>query len=368
LNVLNESTLGLFRSLVIQKINGNFCVVAFAPPKSLNIENTIFNVNNNDVIHTEFIEGTMINVFYDKIAEDWEIATRSIIGGRSKFFKDSITFRDMFLDAMNESKLEFKNLDKTRCYSFVVQHPKNRIVLNVYKPTLYLCAIYECNDNKVIEHNIYESDMGRFVNMPYCYGSNTIEHARNVFANPAVTPFYCLGVIIKHRNGSRCKIRNPNYEYVRHLRGNQPKSQFQYLNLRHCGKVHEFLKFYPEFSEEFSKYRSQVHEFTQTLHTFYLDCFAHKKMPLGQFPHEYKPHMYALHQKYINECIPNGQKITRPVVIEYINSLHPSRLMYSLNYKNRDMTKYEVKFKQQQNIENNKDDCHADGGGTAESN
>jgi hypothetical protein len=37
---------------------------------------------------------------------------------------------------------------------------------------------------------------------------------------------------------------------VRHLRGNQPKLQYQYLCLRHSGKLPEFLKFYPEIIQD----------------------------------------------------------------------------------------------------------------------
>lgn len=349
LNPSNLLTTGLFRSIVVQKINDVYKVVSFAPPKSLNIQNELFTQTNN-VVYQEFIEGTMINVYFDVIKNDWEITTRTIIGGKNKFFKDSLTFRDMFLEAMNESKLDFDNLNKSLCYSFVVQHPKNRIVLKAPKPLLYLCAIYECKDNQIYEHNIYDSGMGQFVYMPYCYGDKyTFETAKQIFASN-ITPFYCLGVVIKHRNGMRTKLRNPNYEYVRSLRGNQPKSQFQYLNLRNCGKVHEFLKFYPDFADEFNKYRSQVHQFTNNLHTFYLNCYASKEKPLGEYPYEFRTHMYQLHQKYINECIPNNQKITRDVVINYINTLPPARLMYSLNYKHREMNKYEKIYEKQQTM------------------
>ena len=65
-----------------------------------------------------------------------------------------------------------------------------------------------------------------------------------------------MGIIVKNsRTGERTKFRNPIYEEVRHLRGNQPKLQYQYLTLRHSGKLPEYLKFYPESKAEFSVYR-----------------------------------------------------------------------------------------------------------------
>ena len=38
------------------------------------------------------------------------------------------TFRYLFLDVMNSTNLEFDNLNKEYSYSFVIQHPENRIV------------------------------------------------------------------------------------------------------------------------------------------------------------------------------------------------------------------------------------------------
>ena len=55
-----------------------------------------------DCIVAEICEGSMINMFWDKYANDWEIMTRSNIGARCKFNQDNdITFRFMFLDTLN---------------------------------------------------------------------------------------------------------------------------------------------------------------------------------------------------------------------------------------------------------------------------
>ena len=59
------------------------------------------------------------------------------------------------------------------------------------------------------------------------------------------TSYHIQGVVIKTDDGARYKFRNPNYEHVRHLRGNQPKLQYQYLVLRQSGKVKEYLQYYP---------------------------------------------------------------------------------------------------------------------------
>ena len=67
-----------------------------------------------------FPEGTMINVFFDTHIDDWQITTRSTIGAKCNFNMDSnITYRYMFLDALNEMNIDLNDFDKNFCYSFI---------------------------------------------------------------------------------------------------------------------------------------------------------------------------------------------------------------------------------------------------------
>ena len=49
--------------------------------------------------------------------------------------------------------------------------------------------------------------------------------------------------------------------------------------------------------------------------------------------------MYNIHQIYINTLKEAGRHISNSVVIEYVNNIHSSLLMYALNY---DMRKRQV--------------------------
>jgi hypothetical protein len=150
------------------------------------------------------------------------------------------------------------------------------------------------------------------------------------------TQYDILGVVLYNtRTGERSKIRNPVYEEVRVLRGNQPKLQYQYLSLRAHGKVGDFLKYYPENKKEFSQFREQLHSFTQTLYENYVSCYIKKQRPLKEFTDQYRTHMFKLHQTYMDELKPFGRFITNTVVIKYVNELHPSLLMYCLNFHMR---------------------------------
>jgi hypothetical protein len=342
------SSYGLCRSVIINNINK---VVGFAPPKSICCQDFIkkYTENTIEVVAEEFIEGTMINVFWDDsigLTGGWEIATRNTVGATSSFYKGpkAKTFRKMFLEAAKKTNLTLENLDKEFCYSFVLQHPENRIVVPFKKPELFLVATYRIynNDNSIYVDNIELEDIkDKFkslnfsVQFPKIYTFQKYADLIEQYASMN-TSYDIVGVILHHKiTGERTKIRNPVYEQVRNLRGNQPKLQYQYLCLRKEGKVSDFLKYYPENKRNFSEFRDHIHLFTETLFTNYISCYIKKEKPLSEFTSQYKTHLYNLHQRYLNDLRLQNLFVNSTVVIKYVNELHPSLLMYSLNYQMR---------------------------------
>jgi hypothetical protein len=340
------STYGLLRSLIL---SGNK-ILSFSPPKSISSDNFIINypLKNDNIIAEEFVEGTMINVFFDPyngINGSWQISTRNTVGAEVSFYTwAEKKFNEMFVDACIQNGLNIYTLNPNYSYSFVMQHPKNRIVVPFKDSQLYLVAVYEIkqleNDITVIEQDINLVKYGGMWNItrikfPEIYEFTNYSELIENYAS-ANTPYNILGVVIKNKNtGERTKIRNPNYEEVRQLRGNQPKLQYQYLSLRRSGKLPEFLKYYPESKVEMSRFRDQVHMFTNTLHKNYISCYVKKEKPLKEFSEQYRTHMFKIHELFLNELRPNKLFVTNTVVIKYVNELPSSLLMYCLNYNMR---------------------------------
>lgn len=345
---------GLFRSVIINSANK---VVCFSPPKSLVADKfmEMYPLNNSEsandkiIIAQDFIEGTMINVFFDPsvgLTGCWQIATRSTIGANVTFFKGATkTFHDMFMEACVANNLFINTLNPHFCYSFVLQHPGNRIVVPFSKPQLYLVDVFqiihtEAGLVKVFSQNMSDVKQYGFWNLtgirfPENYEFSTYSELIDKFASPN-TPYNILGIVVRNKlTNERTKFRNPIYEEVRQLRGNQPKMQYQYLHLRAAGKIPEFLKFYPETKNELSGYRDQLHMFTNTLHKNYISCYVKKEKPLNEFPAQYKTHMYKIHEHYLANLREKKEGITSTYVINYVNKLPPSLLMFCLNHNLR---------------------------------
>lgn len=341
LNDDNISTAGLFRSVILNKDKK---LVSFSPPKSIKSGTFIqkYPEINENIIAEEFVEGTMINVFWDPSVGLWEFATRNTVGATSKFFKspESKTFREMFLEAAAKNNLIFDSLNRNYCYSFVLQHPENRIVVPFLEPQLYLVAVYTVySDNYQIElcpPNILQDCLtNTTVKIPQVYQEKTYSELINKYAS-AKTDYKVLGVMLHNKvTGERAKIRNPVYEEVRCLRGNQPKLQFQYLTLRRERKVKDFLNFYPENKKEFTLFRDQVHLFTEALFINYVSCYIKKEKPLKEYPEQFRTHMFNLHKTYLEDLKDKKLYVNISIVINYVNDIAPAKLMYSLNFHMR---------------------------------
>lgn len=352
-------TYGLCRSVIV---NSNNQVVCFSPPKSVKSDSFIekYNIKSETLIAEEFVEGTMINVFWDQnigLSGAWEISTRNTVGAVSSFYKspNSKTFRTMFLEAAANNKLDLDTLHKNFCYSFVLQHPENRIVVPFKTPQLYLISMYIIDNSDKNDIKVYSVDKSNFLNLhsnttikiPTVYNWNTYADLVDKYASMN-TSYDVLGVVVyNNETGERTKIRNPVYEEVRQLRGNQPKLQYQYLCLRKEGKVGDFLKYYPENKKEFSNFRDQLHLFTNTLFMNYISCYIKKEKPLLEFSEQYRTHMFNIHKQYLDDLKEKKMYVTNTVVIKYVNNIHPSLMMFCLNFQ---MRKRNVDFIKADNI------------------
>jgi len=333
-------TYGLLRSLIF-KNDGK--IVCFAPPKSLNTDNLEID-KSLEFMAERYIEGTMINVFYDDESNTWEIATKSNVGGKVCFFmeegfKEENTFKKMFEEVCVKLNLDLNQLNKNYIYSFVMQHPRNRIVKIIREMKLYLVEVYKIENNTTI--NIINIKTAEDLNIPDSVELNDKIEIKNYYdlnlcketLASMNTPYATVGVMIKNNKGQRYKFRNPNYEHVRNLRGNQPKLQYQYINLRKTGKVKEYLQYYKEHRKSFESFRSIIHDYTNELHNNYIRCYIKKEKELKEFPEKFRTHMYNLHHElYLKKLMPEKKYINKETVINYFNDLHPAKQMYVLNY------------------------------------
>tara|TARA_Y100000766_G_scaffold285417_1_gene308741 strand:- start:665 stop:1831 length:1167 start_codon:yes stop_codon:yes gene_type:complete len=315
-------------------------MLVLAPAKSVNYE--FFKQYNivEQCYAEDFIDGTMINLYYDKDLQSWEICTRSTVGANNTFYNNK-TFKEMFYDICYsiDFNLSMLNSYKNFTFSFVIQHPSNRIVSPILNYSLYLIKIMNIENigNNIYNINFYNVhnflQTNNIKSICYCNRYN-IDSYQNIFDyyNNANCPYYILGINIYNKNGCRTKIRNTNYVNIKILKGNQPKLQYNYLCLKKEKKINDYLIYFPEHSLEFQNYKSEIYDYTNNLYNNYVQCFIKKINVLKEYPHQYKIHMYNLHKLYNDTLKIENKYIDKKIVINYVNSLQPAQQMYVINY------------------------------------
>jgi hypothetical protein len=355
----------IFRSLITDQTGA---IVSIAPAKSLPNEDFLgIFTNFTRMRATEIIEGTMINLFWN--GSQWEIATKRSVGCDYHFFRNEYfpgleepeqkSFRQMMLDAVSATYVggfaNSLNLAKNRCYSFVVQHPSNHIVVPVDAAALYLVGCYEINEltYKFIDvFDLKEQFAGSQVKFPRCFVDTseqvaieqcfecghaptdnipvTIANVVRVTRN-STNSYRIPGIMITELDtGFRTSFANVKYEEVKLLRGNNPNLHYQYLVLRKVNRDAEFLRYFPQYSAHFARFREHFDAFATRIHRLYIDIHVTKVIALDAVVDKRdKYHIEKLHYNFYIPALKlfksgdsndaTKPKVTRATVVEYLD-------------------------------------------------
>ncbi len=352
---------GLFRSVVMDENAER--VLCLSPPKAMDAGAFIKmypSATHDDIICEETVEGVMVNAFYDEDVQTWHLCTKqkfatkvyggvitTVGGSKVKIDMDDL-FADVFKEVTGDSLSKDSILNKHYCYSFILQHPSLQTVIPFKKASITFIAAY-CIDNST-------SSVHRMIAVPFPDGI-LVPQRHNIICNndeqvtldeqldsmtytafidkfaSMNTPYTVPGfTIYNRRTGERCKVRNPSYETIRHLKGIQPKLLFQYLSLRKGNEttVEKYLQEYPENKKKFQEFRDHLYLFTQTLYDNYVKRFIKKEIQMVDIPKEYKLHLHNLHNIYLTDLVGKKSFINFRIVTNYVNGLHPAQLVYSL--------------------------------------
>uniref|UniRef100_A0A6C0BB58 Uncharacterized protein n=1 Tax=viral metagenome TaxID=1070528 RepID=A0A6C0BB58_9ZZZZ len=334
------STIGVLKCLILNSMQQ---AIGFAPPKALSYTTflSLYPSKTTDIIAEEFIDGVMINVFWNptlNLAGDWEISTRNSVG--ATILCKNKTYYSLFKETIHYVNVDIRQLNPLYSYSFVMQH-QDISTFTFTKPALYLIEMYEIVQTPDHSILIFPLDQTKTrqceywknttVQFPALYDFLSYDEIKQKYAS-INTPYLCKGVIIKNlKTYTRTKLLNPVYQYIKQIKGTGEKELYKYLYLRHYGKVKDFLQINSTDKIKFSKFRNYLHEFTHKLHRQYIACYVEKIIKLENVIKIYQSHLQNLHSMYINKLRLEKGNICRKVVKDYVNRLKPDTLLFCLN-------------------------------------
>lgn len=316
----------------------------------------------NDFVVTEYLDGTMINVFWNPninpetgAAFGWTLASRSKIHATCRFTSDRL-FRDLFEEARVNSGVDYENLNPEYCYNFVMIHPENRRVLKYDSARIVLVSVVSCGIPVSSETSRGMSSIAKTMSwldfileasrisgglLPKevdISASNVLHHSMDEDVSDTLQ-----GWVITKRSGSwdRVRVLTEGFEKCAGLRGDTASRVTNYIRLMsldpHGDAIRQYAKWYPEEEDAIKSLGSEIKAAIDELIENYINRHVKKTKEHSDLPHWTRRPIWDLHGRYLRTRIP----VKEPQVFSYLRDISPSvvnRMLKNRAKENRRVT------------------------------
>ena len=321
----------LFRSVIID--NETKGVVCFSPPKSFSLPK---GTDISKFYMEEYIEGTMINVFFNSREGRWEYATKRTVDSNTKFDNKTKTFRQMFEEALDFLQVNLDLLPTDACYSFVLQHPENRIVNKVETIRLYLIDVFKLWESDRIvyqlSHPLKPIAGLEKVEIPKTFLFRNLQEMKQFLK---VQPSTFMGIVLRDdEHMIRYKVKNYHYETLKSLRGNSSQLMRRYLQLKKEKKIKKYLLHFPEHENDFKSYQDLFQKYIDFLLHTYVDTFVKKTKPLEKDTSSLTKTLKQIHWEYRDYLRLHQHIVNQTFVYDYFNA-------YKIHIQEKNLLEFE---------------------------
>jgi hypothetical protein len=253
------------------------------------------------------IEGTHLKVFWYK--DSWKVSTSRNIEAGLSFWNSEKSFKEMFYETCEFENINLEDLDKQYCYSFIMQHPENKICSDISVPYCNMINKVNLKENTVIRNT-----EGFLVD---CSIELLMEKVRQSTAN--------LNYIVYLEDFSRIKITNNNFKKLRKLLKNENNIQRSYLKSLQEGTSEEMKKNFKEKCEIFERVENILDFTVKSIHESYKNNFIYKKNE--QVYHKFSKILKNLHWIYRK----TSEKIHYGMVLNFLLDMSIKDLVWILD-------------------------------------
>jgi hypothetical protein len=278
-----------------------------------------------------FPDGTLIGMWFDKYNSKWRIHTRSTIDANCCYYNNTSSFATMFATAAANYNME---LNRDDCYSVVLLHPDNRIVVPVKAPELRWVQSVFVAANGVLAWQSFTTTTPNPVTpiTGITTWSDVLIRLNDWNKRFGHT---IQGIHIKGPNGQRWKIRTPEYNRIRALRGNTARRDYLWLGAWRGGNLAQYLKVYPEERTAANRIIDNWKRITGDVYHTYVDVFKARSLPKTAIPPKLRSLIYGIHNKFMTELKPQGKSVDWHATMEFMNSRDVPLMLFVLNWESR---------------------------------
>ncbi len=286
---------------------------------------------------SDFVDGIMIQGWRES-GKAPRIATRTSLDAKGSFYSKR-SFADLFGDCFQGGSAAFlsASLQQGQFVSFVLQHKEHRLVAPIAANRVFVTYVGKVlEDGSVSMTSVSSEWPTAFLPFaPQVYAeSKAFQHSgeAEAFLRRQNSVYTWQGMVFQELGTARrWRIRNPNYTKVRGLRGAEASQEARFIRLRANGQMKDYLRYFREESNELWNLETKFRERTQALYDCYVQMHKLKTKGMRDFPYTLRPHVYALHGKYLaslsaaqgaaGAATPAPVSIQKQTVVDYVNAL-----------------------------------------------
>ena len=243
----------------------------------------------SDVNITEIIDGTMINLYY---YNKWEMSTKSRIKAENSKWLNQKTFKELFEEVIS---IKYDNLNKDYCYSFILVHPENRIVIKNKEATIYLSQVRDLVSNKIVTDLILVNTIGdKLQSLKTLETYNNYSDLEKMINEKSHN--YSGVMLIDKSTGNRSRLLCPQFDNLKLLVSKYPTKNQHYLWLDKMNYTKQYFKY---FGEERTQYNSYLAD-KNKLFSYILNIYHNSRKTYIEFPKFISKFIYLIHIEYLN--------------------------------------------------------------------
>lgn len=255
------------RGLVLEK--GTWKIMCLSFIKFFNAEESFApKVKMDNAVVFEKCDGTMIQLYWDWVTEEWCVGTTGTANGEGEVNnKFGTTFASLFWTVFEKYPISKNLLDKNRVYVFELMTPYNIVVTPHAESKLSLLAVRNLTDLTEVPPSAltrFADTLGVPSATVYNLFATNVAQIKRLFVD---MPFYEEGYVVAwiKEDGyvERVKLKNPAYVAAHHLK--DKNAEHKIMGVIKSNEVEEFIATFPERREEILRLKTNYDKMIENL-------------------------------------------------------------------------------------------------------
>jgi T4 RnlA family RNA ligase len=197
----------------------------------------------------EKLDGTLCIVYYDRLIEEWCVATRSVSEADLMMDNGLFTFRTLFEKALKDTtELDFNEFVKclypNNTYCFELTTPYNRIVVDYKNNGITLLAVRDLMTGLEVYPDQCDLIKANIVPCVQAHTYTTVDELVNWVSS--LNPMEHEGVVVRDSNFNRIKVKNAAYVAYNKVRDRLATSERNIVELILAEKDDDVISMLPE--------------------------------------------------------------------------------------------------------------------------